>query len=321
MKQPKLMAFNYYGGKIQLAEQILRYAPLHTCWVELFCGSAALTMAKKAAPLEIINDIDGDVVNVFRQLRENPDELICAIVLTPYSREELQRAIDRPEGATDIDRARLFLCRAMMMINGIQTKGKGSFSFSNGISYSGVEQKVYRWKRFPEKLVAIAERLKCVRIENRDARELLRQFANRPATLVYADPPYNIERASAYVHDAKEDAFHIELLDLCNSVRCMVMLSGYDNPLYRDTLTEAKGWELKTIDAYTAGSNGVRKARQEHLWLNCHAAEALRTGAQPVTLTRYERDKRIVNPERIDDQPGKEEPDTADMFANAWNKQ
>ena len=315
MKRQQLSAFNYYGSKMQIADQILRYAPLHTCWVELFCGSAALTMAKKATPVEIINDIDGDIVNVFRQLRENPDDLIRAVELTPYARAELTAAREDQSRATDIERARLFLCRSMMAVNSIQAGAMGGFSFSNSIARTGKEMRVTRWNNYPAKIQTIAERLKCVRIENRDARELLRQFADRPATLVYADPPYNVERASAYVHDAKEDAFHAELLDLCNSVRCMIMLSGYDTPLYRDTLTEAKGWELKTIDAYTAGTNGVRKARQEHLWLNSHAVEALRRGRLPVILTPKERQSRVVNPERIDGAGETPETDTADMFA------
>src|SRR6266481_1206452 len=80
--------FGYFGSKQRLAVPIARMLPPHNAWVEAFCGSAAVTMAKKAAPIEIINDADSQIVNVFRQLREHPTKLIRLVELTPYARSE-----------------------------------------------------------------------------------------------------------------------------------------------------------------------------------------------------------------------------------------
>ena len=81
-------AFGYYGSKQRLANSILKYLPPHHCWVELFGGALAVTMAKKPAMIEIVNDLDENIVNTFRQMRDNGDELLRLIELTPYARTE-----------------------------------------------------------------------------------------------------------------------------------------------------------------------------------------------------------------------------------------
>jgi len=90
------------------------------------------------------------------------------------------------------------------------------------------EVRVSRWNNLPERLAVVAERLRHVRVENRDARELLEMFLNRPATLVYLDPPYFVKREYKYVIDANEHSFHEELLRLCLKAKYMILLSGYD---------------------------------------------------------------------------------------------
>lgn len=76
-------AFGYYGAKVRIASQIINSLPPHNAWVEAFCGSAALTLAKKPAPIEIINDLDDQIVNLFEQLRNNSEKLISTVSLTP----------------------------------------------------------------------------------------------------------------------------------------------------------------------------------------------------------------------------------------------
>src|SRR6267143_1464636 len=84
--------FGYYGAKQRIATQIVEALPPHNCWVEVFCGSAAITLAKSAAPIEVINDLHGEVTNVFEQLRSNSKALCEAVALTPYAREEFELA-------------------------------------------------------------------------------------------------------------------------------------------------------------------------------------------------------------------------------------
>src|SRR3954462_4340957 len=84
--------FGYFGSKNKIALQLCTHLPPHNCWVEAFCGSAALTMRKSPAPIEIINDIDHQIVNFFDQLRNNQEELCRVVALTPYAEQELVNA-------------------------------------------------------------------------------------------------------------------------------------------------------------------------------------------------------------------------------------
>src|SRR5208283_3880727 len=110
--------FGYFGSKQRLAFRIAKLLPPHSAWVEAFCGSAAVTMAKKPAEIEVINDVDQKIVNVFRQLREHPDELIRLIELTPYSRTEFEEVYKRKTNCSELEQARRFLVASMMTVNG-----------------------------------------------------------------------------------------------------------------------------------------------------------------------------------------------------------
>src|SRR5260370_14924681 len=100
--------FGYYGCKQRLSARIVAALPPHNAGVEEFCGSAAVTLAKAPAPIEVINDIHSEIVNFFRQLRENTTELQRLIRLTPYSRQELELSRVPTETVSDIEKARRF---------------------------------------------------------------------------------------------------------------------------------------------------------------------------------------------------------------------
>lgn len=295
--------FGYFGSKQRLASQIAKMLPPHNAWVEAFCGSAAVTMAKMAAPIEVINDADLQIVNVFRQLRENPDKLIKLVELTPYAREEFDAAY-RKHGVTEgLEQARRFLVACMMTVNGAMgSNGDGvrhsGFSYSQAYARNGQEARVNRWNSLPERLNSVVQRLKRVRIENRDARDLLKTFMDRPATLVYLDPPYLLDRNTKYKIDANDKEFHEDLLQLCCEAKCMVLVSGYDNPLYSSYLTKQCGWERESIATSTRNTNGKDLARTEVLWKNKHFMKAARTGRIPIRLSNKERANDKVNPSR-----------------------
>ncbi len=295
---PAKSGFGYYGSKQKVASKILKLLPPHNCWVELFCGSAAITLAKKAAPIEIINDIDGNVVNVFKQLRHQPEKLLRSIELTPYAREEFLLARHDKSEIDDLERARRFLVEAMMSINGITGVAKGGFSYSNTYSRSGKEARVNRWKNYPLRLQQVANRLKDTRIESVNATDLLSKFVNRPATLVYIDPPYIMDRQAGYAHDANDEAFHLELLKLCNRSKCMILISGYANDLYNDCLSTSRGWTRVEIATYTTATCGTKFQRKEIVWMNERAARAQKKTKIPIRLTIKERRENKVNPIR-----------------------
>lgn len=295
--------FGYFGSKQRLAVPIARMLPPHNAWVEAFCGSAAVTMAKKPAPIEIINDADLQIVNVFRQLREHAAELIRLVELTPYAREEFEEAYRRIATSNKLEQARRFLVASMMTVNGAVGRNESGvkhsgFSYSQSYTRNGREARVNRWNSLPDRLRKVVDRLKHIRIEHRDARELFMMFLDRPATLVYLDPPYLTDRKHGYTVDANEKEFHEELLELCCRARCMVLVSAYNNPLYNCFLTERRGWERIAIETHTRDTKGKDLSRTEILWKNRFFVKSASAGRVPIRLTAKEKANHKVNPVR-----------------------
>lgn len=288
--------FGYYGAKQRLAAQIIETLPPHNAWVEAFCGSAAITLAKHQVPIEVINDRDGNIVNLFQQLRNNHKALISAVALTPYARQEFINAGVRKKKLTSLERARRFLAKTMMTVNG-DAKGAG-FSQSSSYARRGMEARVGRWHNLPDRLSEIAERLRGVRVESLDARRLLEMFLDRPATLIYLDPPYFVKRAHEYVIDANDIDFHRELLELCCRAQCMILISGYDTPLYKKMLRAKDGWKRVAIKTHTRDTKGKDYIRNEVLWQNKNFVKAAKLGRVPVRLSKAEKRNDKVNPQR-----------------------
>jgi DNA adenine methylase len=291
--------FGYYGSKLRIASRILGGLPPHNAWVEAFCGSAALTLAKKPAPIEVINDLDGQIINFFQQIRENTEALCRAVALTPYARAEYQNAMNPRDEDDPLERARKFLVATMMTINATVGSPTGAgFSFSQSYARAGREARVNRWYNLPERLSRVVERLRNVRVESRDARELLEMFSDRPATLVYLDPPYFVSRRHSYAIEANDESFHKEILEICCKARCMILLSGYDNDLYKKTLTRKKGWKRMTLRTNTRDTTGKDYPRTEVLWKNKLYVKAESTGRVPIRLSAKEKAENKINPPR-----------------------
>lgn len=295
--------FGYFGSKHKLASQIAKKLPPHNAWVEAFCGSAAVTMAKKQAPIEVINDADSEIVNLFQQLRQHPRKLVRLVETTPYARQEFEQTFKKAARKSGLERARRFLVASMMTVNGaIGSNGTGArhsgFSYSQSYSRNHQEARVSRWNSLPERLRHVIERFKQVRVDNQDARKLFKKFLNRPATLVYLDPPYLMRRDTKYKIDANDKGFHKELLQLCCKAKCMVLVSGYDSSLYRSFLNKRNGWKRETIDTHTRDTKGKNLKRTEVLWKNKYFVKASQTGRVPIRLTRKEKAYNKLNPPR-----------------------
>ncbi len=293
-----MSAFGYFGSKLRIAAKLCGQLPPHNAWVELFCGSAAMTLAKTPAQIEVINDINEQITNFFKQLRENSGELIRQIELTPYSRAEFELSRIEETGLTPIERARRFFIAAMMAINGSFGDAPGGFSFSNSYARGGMEARVNRWKGMPEYLESIVARLRTVRVEKKDALNLFEDFQNRPGSLVYFDPPYLGERSRGYDHDQTSIEFHEKLITAASRAKCMVFISGYKNDLYDNFLTERSGWTRQLLKATTKGNNGKSFEREEVVWFNPVYQKALSSGRIPLHLSKKERHNNKVNPER-----------------------
>jgi len=290
--------FGYFGSKNKIALQLSKRLPPHHCWVEAFCGSSALTLRKPPVPIEIINDIDNDIVNLFEQLRYNRKKLIESVKLTPYAEQELINSRKSKARISKLEKARRFLVQSMMAINGVFGEERGGFSYSDSYSRNGHDARVNRWNNLPKRLELVVERLKGVRIENKDARIVLKRYLKRPATLIYLDPPYFVERTNGYNIEANDKDFHTDLLKLANKAKCMIFISGYENELYTKLLTEKRGWEKKKIKTITKDSTGQSHKRTEVVWMNKHFLKAQKENVVPIKLTQREKKLNKINPER-----------------------
>jgi len=271
---PKRPALRYYGGKWNLAEWIIGYFPEHRNYVEPCGGAASVLLQKPRSPLETYNDIDGDVVNFFRVLRDQPDELIRRIRLTPWAREEYENA--RFASGDDIERARLFFVSGWMSISGAafeKSTGWRSTSF-NGQSFV---PHLFQFEYCKNTLQIIAERLIGVQIEHMDAAYVIERYGATADTLIYFDPPYvQATRTATDQYRFEVDSnFHVTTAELLRQTPAHVIVSGYACNLYRD-LYEAYGWQR--YDVNSQGNTGSE--RIESLWLSPRTADAIAKPAQ-----------------------------------------
>lgn len=226
----------YPGAKWRIADWIIGHMPEHHSYLEPYFGSGGVFFRKPASHIETINDIDGDVVNLFRCIREDAEKLAMLIEVTPYAREEYYTAFNSLS-EDPFERARLFLMKTWMG-HGFRTFCKSGWK--NDIAGRENSYAVEYWNRLPKWVMEIVSRLKEVQIENKPALELIQRF-NRPNVLIYADPPYLLSTRKMKKQYAYEmtDADHEEMLEALRDHQGPVLLSGYDNDMYNDIL---QGW-------------------------------------------------------------------------------
>jgi DNA adenine methylase len=270
----KMIAFGWYGGKFSHLDWLLPLLPETTHYCEPFGGSAAVLLNRKPSPVETYNDAYGDVVLFFRVLREQPDELIRAIGLTPFSREELEIACSEPSpDLSDIERARRFFVRARQVRTGLaQTASAGRWAHCVLTSRAGMAGAVSRWLGSIEDLPVIAQRLLRVQIEHAPAIEVIQRY-DSPETLFYCDPPYAHDARTdvkAYAYEMS-DQEHRELAAVLRAVRGKVALSGYDSALYHELYGD---WHR--TDAPEKPIHSSKAMRQEVLWTNYNPRTLLR---------------------------------------------
>lgn len=263
MTSPTRPIMRYHGGKWRLAPWIISYFPAHRVYTETFGGAASILLRKPRAYAEIYNDLDGEIVNVFRVLRDHDKalELSRQIALTPFARDEFDMSYEASDN--DIEQARRTILRTFAGFGSSamnSTKPTGFRSNSNRIGTTPAHD----WAHFPDALPAVIERLSGVVIENRQAIEIIRQHDSRE-TLHYVDPPYvhstRKERQSKNYRYEMTDDQHRELASVLHNCAGMVVLSGYDCELYRDLYND---WVRFDRSAFADGA----RERTESLWLN-----------------------------------------------------
>ena len=269
----KLIAFGWYGGKYSHLDWLLPLLPKATHYCEPFGGSAAVLLNRAPSPVETYNDIDGEVVNFFRVLRDDHEALITAIGLTPFSREELRIASHEPlEGLSDLERARRFFVRARQVRTGLaQTASNGRWAHCVLTSRAGMAGAVSRWLGSVEGLSEIVQRLLRVQIENAPAIEVIQRYDSEE-TLFYCDPPYVHESrtdAKAYRYEMKNYE-HKRLAEVLHRVQGKVALSGYHGGLMDELYSDWKCIESTPKKAHSTNTRAdtIKQDRVEVLWVN-----------------------------------------------------
>lgn len=262
----KLIAFGWYGGKFSHLNWLLPLLPKTKHFCEPFGGSAAVLLNREPSPVETYNDIDSEVVNFFRVLRDQREALIEAIGLTPFSREEFELAIaPTTQNISDIERARRFFVRARQVRTGLaQTASTGRWANCLLTSRAGMGGAVSRWLGSVEGLSEIVQRLLRVQIENSPAIDVIKRYDSEE-TLFYCDPPYPHSTrgdSKAYAYEMT-DGEHRALATILRNVKGKVALSGYHcdllDDLYRD-------WYC--IEAIEKNCHSIKQPRTEVLWVN-----------------------------------------------------
>lgn len=251
-------ALRYIGAKWKLANWIIGQFPPHQCYVEPYCGSAAIFFRKPISPIEVLNDAYGDLINFFRVLREQTDELTNLIELTPFSREEYLLAYELSENP--LEQARRFYVRCWQSFGssaGLKTGWRVQKNTHRGTRITG------EWKRL-DGLRYSAERLRDAQIENKPAMEIIEYF-DSPTTLYYIDPPYVMKSRSEgsrkrYMHEMTDDD-HRQLAAALHAVKGMIVLSGYDSELYRGLYPD---WRVVEKSTTTNGNSTA----VEFLWIS-----------------------------------------------------
>ncbi len=288
ISKPQRPALRYHGGKWRLAPWIISYFPEHTVYVESYGGGGSVLLRKDRVYAEIYNDLDGEIVNFFRVLRDRGEELIGKIAITPYAREEYTQSYR--ETSNDLERARLTAIRSFMGFAsgsvtlakdcGFKVKGNYSGEYGNpktgfrnysDIKRGGGGTVAGDWAKLPEAYQSVIDRLQGVIIENKDAKQVMAQH-DTPNTLHYVDPPYvlssrTVAHRDVYRHELQNQD-HAELADFLGSLSGMVVVSGYRTDLY-DKLFDDYLRIDKEVKVGTCGK------RTESLWINRAAQERL----------------------------------------------
>lgn len=275
---PSRPLLRWHGGKWLLAAWIISFFPRHRVYVEPFGGAWSVGFRKPRSYAEIWNDLDDELWNLFRVLRDDQasQRLVSLLDLTPFSRIEFERAY---HSATDeVEQARRLIVRSFMGHGSDGASGIYRTGFRASSRRSGTTP-AQDWRNYPSALSELIERLRGVVIEHRPAIQVMLRH-DAPDTLHFVDPPYltstrarahrRPDNGGVYRHEMNDEQ-HVELLSVLCGLDGMVVLCGYPSDLYDEMLCD---WRRVERCAFADGA----LERTEVLWINPSAASALSDG-------------------------------------------
>lgn len=263
----------WFGGKGNMVEKLLPLLPEHKIYVEPFGGGGSLLIAKDPSEIEVYNDVDEGLVTFFRVIRdpEKFGRFYHLAIHTPYSRSEWQACKEWQKYEDDVTRAWAFFVAIR------QSHSGHGHSLSRVVTASRKNMAVTTssWTSILEMLPAICQRLMRVQIEQKDFRDIIKEYDTED-TLFYCDPPYISEtrRDGRYKHEMTAED-HQELVEILLKVKGKVVLSGYAHPIYEPL--EQAGWSRNDFETCCYASGRTRETsnlpkeqlkRIESVWIS-----------------------------------------------------
>lgn len=255
----------YFGGKTRLAPKIASLFPAHRHYVEPYCGSLAILLAKDPAPHETVNDLDGALMTFWRVLRERPDELEWVCALTPHSRAEHAASYELGPGLSDIELAR----RVWIQLTQGRAGTRRQTGWRHYVKPAGNTSMPDYLNGYVGRILPAAERLRQVSLESMPALDLIAKYGVNPEVLLYVDPPYlgttRTRSWDGYINELRGAPGHRDLAAALHAARAAVVLSGYASDLYDLDLYPV--WHRTTLVSGTGQGDGWSN-RTEVLWSN-----------------------------------------------------
>jgi DNA adenine methylase len=276
MTKPSRPALRYYGGKWRIAPWIVSHFPPHLNYLELCGGAGSVLLHKPRSKLETFNDIDQQV-NFFQALRDQTDELMRVLKLTPWSRTEYYQSHQLTDDP--VENARRFFVLSWQSLHGATQWSRSGWRVQKHADGRSTCAPRDGWDI--DHLYQVAERFRGVQIEHMDALELFQRGYDSPETLTYFDPPYVSavrSRTDRYKYEVGDD-YHAQAAEVLREAKGYVIVSGMASPLYAE-LYEAHGW--KRVETDSRGNSA--SMRIEALWLNPRTVQALENSIMELPL-------------------------------------
>lgn len=268
INSPSRPILRYHGGKWLLAPWILSHFPAHRIYTESFGGAASVLLRKPRSYAEVYNDLSGEIVNLFRVVRDQGDQLRESLALTPFARDEYATSFEMHDDP--LEQARRTVTRSFMGFGSNALCRAVKSGFRSNSKRSGTTPAA-DWRNYPEVMDALVDRLRGVVIENKPAIEVMRTH-DGPETLHYLDPPYVHDTRSSkmhghhgYDHEMSDDD-HRDLAEQVRELKGMVIVSGYGCPLYNELYGD---WRVVKREALADGA----RPREEVLWISPNIEE------------------------------------------------
>ena len=239
----------WIGGKRRLARHILPLFPAHTCYVEPFCGAAALYFMKAPTEVEVLNDINGELVNLYRVVQHHLEEFVRQFKWALTSRQVFKwLQAQPPESLTDIQRAARFF---YLQKNAFGGKVEGQ---TFGIAATAPPR--LNLLRIEEDLSAAHLRLARTYVEHLDWAACIARY-DRPATLFYCDPPYWETEGYGVPFEFEQ---YLEMARMLKVIKGKAIISLNDHPAIRECFAD---FHIETTDIkYTVGGGKGSEAKE-----------------------------------------------------------